>query len=186
MQLVLEEAIHPKVEDRGLGILSWRSYLPLIVIIALIGGTTGAIAMAEYLRGTFSVSATIGHFMAGFFIVFAGFKIMDLKGFAEGYFTYDLLASRWIGYGYLYPFIELGFGLAMVMGVMNAPLLWAEFAVMAFSGIGVVIKLAKGEDFQCACLGTFLKVPLTKITVVEDFGMAFLALTLLFLSHIVP
>ena len=120
--------------------------------------------------------------MAGFFIVFAGFKLMDLKGFAEGYSTYDLLAQRWFGYGYIYPFIELGFGLAMLVGLMSSTLLWAEIIVMLFSGIGVSIKLAKGEEFQCACLGTFLKVPLTKITLFEDFGMALLALILL-LAH---
>ena len=52
----------------------------------------------------------------GFFLVFAGFKLMDLKGFAEGYSTYDLLAQRWFGYGYVYPFIELSFGLLMLAG----------------------------------------------------------------------
>jgi hypothetical protein len=53
---------------------------------------------------------------------------------------------------------------------------------MLFSGLGVAIKLAKKEKFQCACLGTFLKVPLTKVTLVEDFGMALLALILLVLK----
>ncbi len=91
------------------------------------------------------------------------------------------LAARWFGYGYLYPFIELGFGLAMAAGLMSNSLLWVEVAVMTFSGIGVALKLYKGEEFQCACLGTFLKVPLTKITVLEDFGMAALALALILL-----
>ncbi len=168
--------MHPEVR------LTWKSYLPLIVIIVLILATTGAVAFAEYARGVFSLAKTIADFMAGFFIVFAGFKLMDLKGFAEGYSTYDLLAGRVPAYGYFYPFIELGFGLAMVGGIISQPLLWSEFAVMAFSGIGVVIKLAKGEEFQCACLGTFLKVPLTNITVVEDFGMALLALILLMIT----
>jgi hypothetical protein len=53
---------------------------------------------------------------------------------------------------------------------------------MAFSGVGVAIKLAKKERFQCACLGTFLKVPLTKVTLVEDFGMAALAALMLILK----
>lgn len=35
------------------------------------------------------------------------------------------------------------------------------------------------EQFQCVCLGTFLKVPLTKVTLVEDFGMAALAALML-------
>jgi hypothetical protein len=53
---------------------------------------------------------------------------------------------------------------------------------MGFSGLGVTLKLAKKEKFQCVCLGTFLKVPLTKVTVLEDFGMVGLALVMLFIS----
>ena len=81
----------------------------------------------------------------------------------------------------MYPFIELLFGLLMVAGYDGWPLLVAEIMVMGFSGVGVAIKLAKREPFTCACLGTFLKVPLTKVTLVEDFGMVVLAVVLLIL-----
>jgi len=159
---------------------TWRSYLPLVVVVLLLAAATAVAAWRDARDGHFSPKATAGYFMAGFFLVFAGFKLVDLRGFADGYATYDLLARRWEGYGFVYPFIELGFGLAMLAGLQPAWLLWAEVAVMAFSGIGVAVKLAKGEKFQCSCLGTFLKVPLTKVTLVEDFGMAALALYLLF------
>jgi hypothetical protein len=165
-------------EDKGLGKLTWQNYMPLIVIIILI---TAAAFVASWNRG-FTFFNFVLYFMTGFFLVFAGFKLMDLDGFAKGYFTYDLLAQKWFEYGYIYPFIELGFGLLMLVGYHPPWLLWAEFAVMAFSGLGVAIKLKKGEKFQCACLGTFLKVPLTYVTLVEDFGMALLALVLIFLS----
>jgi hypothetical protein len=120
--------------------------------------------------------------MIGFFLVFAGFKLIDLKGFAEGYSTYDLLARRILTYGYVYPLIELFFGLAMILNPTSKPLLLAEILVMSFSGLGVAIKLIKKEKFQCSCLGTLLKVPLTKITIIEDFGMAALALVMLFIA----
>lgn len=164
-----------KMEDKGLGVLTWKSYLPLIVIIAMIFIVSHVALWGD----SFSHTAFILNFMTGFFLVFAGFKLMDLKGFAEGYSTYDLLAQRWRGYGYIYPFIELAFGLLMLAGYHSTGLLWTEFIVMAFSGLGVAIKIAKKEPFMCACLGTFLKVPLTKITLIEDFGMALLALILL-------
>ncbi len=184
MKLVEERAVSTMhiPDDKGLGVLTWRSYIPLIVIFLLLLVSSAAVSFHDYQVGAFAFPKAISYFMAGFFIVFAGFKLMDLKGFAEGYSTYDLLAQRWFGYGYIYPFIELGFGLAMLVGLMSSTLLWAEIIVMLFSGIGVSIKLAKGEEFQCACLGTFLKVPLTKITLFEDFGMALLALILL-LAH---
>lgn len=177
---VLQAKQMPPLENRGLGVLTWRSYLPLVVIIALIFIVAFTATLGGNLSG-FSFNNFVLYFMAGFFLVFGGFKLMDLKGFAEGYSTYDLLASRIFGYGYAYPFIELAFGLSMLAGFHPDWLLWTEFGVMIFSGLGVVNKLRKGEEFQCACLGTFLKVPLTKITLIEDFGMAGLALLLIWL-----
>jgi hypothetical protein len=176
MALVLKSEAKPKIhhgDDKGLGVLTWKSYMPLIVIIGLITIASGIVSQGV-------LESFILSFMTGFFLVFGAFKLMDLRGFAEGYSTYDLLAQKWFGYGYIYPFIEIGFGLLMLAGYHPDWLLWTEFALMVFSGIGVAIKLAKREPFICACLGTFLKVPLTKITLIEDFGMAALALILLF------
>ena len=153
---------------------SWKDYLPLVVVFGLLFVTTAAIAFGDYREGTFTIPKTLTYFMIGFFLTFAGFKLVDLGGFAKGYFTYDLLASKFFSYGYIYPFIELFFGLAMILTTSRA-LLFAELFVMTFSGVGVTIKLLKREKFQCVCLGTFLKVPLTKVTLIEDFGMALLA-----------
>lgn len=118
------------MEDRGLGPLTWQSYIPLIVIFGLLLLGSLAASWSPITNGHFVLANSIGYFMAGFFIVFAGFKLMDLKGFAEGYSTYDLLAQRWSGYGYIYPFVELAFGLLMLAGLQSAGLLWAEIVVM--------------------------------------------------------
>lgn len=158
-----------------------NNYTPLYVIIGLIFLVTTVIGLRDFYLGTFSLFNFISNFMAGFFVVFSGFKLLDLKGFAQGYSMYDLLAKRVFNYGYVYPFIELFFGLAMIGGLESKPLLLTEVAVMGFSGFGVWIKVMKKERFQCACLGTFLKVPLTNITLIEDFGMAALGIILLLL-----
>ncbi len=183
MALVLETA--PRVappqtsEDRGLGVVTWKNYLPLIVIVSLILIVALTVSLSGYRPGGFSILQFIGYFMTGFFIVFSGFKLLDLKGFAEGYATYDWLAQRVFAYGYVYPFIELGFGLAMLAGVKSPALLWSEVIVMGFSGLGVLIKILRREPVKCVCLGTILKVPLTTVTLIEDFGMVLLALILL-------
>lgn len=158
---------------------TWKDYIPLLVIIGIIALTTAVLTLKDIQTGTYALEKTISYFMIGFFLTFAGFKLIDVKGFAQGYSTYDLLAQRVYAYGYVYPFVELFFGLAMIWAPASRSLLIAEIVVMAFSGLGVAIKLAKKEKFQCACLGTFLKVPLTKVTLVEDFGMALLALAIL-------
>ena len=158
-------------------------YTPLMVILGLIAVVTLTLAFRDLQAHTFSLYNVITHFMAGFFVVFAGFKMLDLKGFAEGYSMYDLLAKKWHDYGYVYPFIELFFGLVMIAGFENKILLLAEIIVMGFSGVGVLIKVLKKEKFRCACLGTVLKVPLTSVTLIEDFGMAILAIILLLLTR---
>jgi hypothetical protein len=169
-------------QGKGLGTSTWKDYIPLAIIVGLILVTSLVLSFRDLQIGALSITASLSYFMIGFFIVFAGFKLIDLKGFAEGYSTYDLLAKKVFAYGYVYPFIELFFGLAMILYPTSMSLLLAEIGVMGFSGLGVTIKLAKREKFQCVCLGTFLKVPLTKVTVFEDFGMVGLALVMLFIS----
>lgn len=174
MELMPRDAasVVSKTEDKGLGILTWRNYAPLIVVILMILTAAGILPADQFIL----------NFMTGFFLVFGGFKLIDLGGFAKGYFTYDFLAQRWFGYGYVYPFIELSFGFLMLAGFHPVWLLWTEFSVMTFSGLGVLNKLLKKEQFNCVCLGTFFKVPLTYVTLVEDFGMAFLAILLIWLK----
>ncbi len=179
MRLVLEgeaksHSAHHVKKDSDL-----KNYTPLFIIVGLILLTSLAISFNQ---NSVNLKSILQSFMAGFFIVFAGFKLIDLKGFADGYFTYDLLAKKWYQYGYVYPFIELFFGLAMIVGLWTTQILILEIIVMTFSGIGVLQKIMKGEKFQCVCLGTFLKVPLTKVTLIEDFGMAALAVLMLLLA----
>lgn len=162
-----------KVTEKGM----WKNYLPLIIVVGVIFLSALAISYPR-----FEISLIVRVFMAGFFLSFSTFKLIDLPGFAEGYYTYDLLARRFFVYGYIYPFIELFFGFSMILGWYEQEILWMQFIVMTFSGIGVLIKLLKKERFQCVCLGTFLKVPLTKVTLIEDFGMALLAVYLIFFT----
>ena len=164
------------LEEKGLAKLRWVNYIPLVVIIGLILATSLTLSFRDFQLSLFTLEKAISYFMIGFFLTFSGFKLLDLKGFAQGYFSYDLLARRIFAYGYVYPLIELFFGLAMILSPQSNILLLSEFLVMSFSGLGVVNKLLAKERFQCVCLGTFLKVPLTYVTLVEDFGMAALAL----------
>jgi copper chaperone CopZ len=91
---------------------SWLStYQPLLLIV-------GYIAVASLVgSGSSSWLAWMINFMAGFFLVFSAFKFLNLSGFADAYATYDLLAKRWRGYGYIYPFLELALGLAYLFRV---------------------------------------------------------------------
>lgn len=113
--------------------------------------------------------------MAGFFIVFSFFKLLDLPGFANSYAMYDLLAKRCKSYAYTYPFIELGLGLAYIVQLHMTAVYWVTLIVMGFSTIGVILAVSKKQTIQCACLGTGFNLPMSTVTIIEDVAMVAMA-----------
>lgn len=119
-----------------------------------------------------------GSFMASFFLVFSFFKLLDLEGFAGGYSSYDLIAKKFYRYGYVYPFIELGFGFGYLIFPQYLYFNLAVFVLMLISSIGVIKAKFSKHKFYCACVGTFLKVPLGSIAIIEDLLMTIMALVM--------
>ncbi|MCE8162708.1 MAG: heavy-metal-associated domain-containing protein [Candidatus Moeniiplasma glomeromycotorum] len=110
-------------------------------------------------------------FMAGFFLIFSFFKLLDLQGFFKVYQTYDLIAKKLPLYGYLYPIIELILGLGYLVQIYPLVVNLITFIIMGVSSIGVLISLTKKKSIQCACLGTFFELPMSKLTLFEDLLM---------------
>lgn len=152
---------------------SWfATYRPLLLIIGYILLTTLAIQAAS---GAFDGTVWMIHFMAGFFLVFSFFKMLNLRDFANSYAMYDLLAMRWHGYGYIYPFIELGLGVAYVLHWQPFYTNLATFFVMSFSSLGVIRAVASRQKIRCACLGAVFNLPMSTVTIIEDVLMAAMA-----------
>lgn len=144
------------------------SYFPIFLIFGFIAGVSLLVQVTKY---SFSWLQWMTHFMAGFFLVFSFFKLMNLKGFAEGYRTYDVVAKKFPAWGYIYPFVELLLGLAFLTAFQPLGTNIVAFTVMGVSSIGVIQSLVKKTPFQCACLGTVIKLPLSKVTLFEDLLM---------------
>jgi Heavy metal binding domain len=164
--------IVPLTETRDGNILPLFIILGLIVLVAFIATINNPFRYFDW-------HSFMNNLMAGYFIVFAGFKLLDVHGFSQGFAMYDLLAKRLPVYGFIYPFVELILGLTLLTGSHLLLAYTASLIIMTFSGIGVAIKLYKKEQFQCACLGTFLKVPLTTVSLAEDLGMGAMSLFML-------
>jgi hypothetical protein len=120
-------------------------------------------------------------FMGLFLLLFSMLKLFDLPGFADGFQKYDLLAGRSRGYALLYPFLELSLALGYLSRWQPEAVYLATLILMTFGALGVFQALAKGSDLQCACMGSSLNVPLSTVAVVEDVGMAAMALAMLLL-----
>jgi cation transport ATPase len=157
-----------------------ESYKPLFIIIGMILLPAIVLAFKQYSAGDIIWIDVGANIMAGYFIVFAGFKFLDIKGFKDGFASYDLLAMQTSSYGYLYPFIELTLGLIYLTRFRLDLFNWVTLFLMLFGALGVLISLKKTKGIKCACLGTVINLPLSNITLIEDFSMAAMAALMLF------
>jgi copper chaperone CopZ len=156
---------------------SWfETYRPLLLIVAFIFGSSLLVQLP--LEGI-SANETMRYFMAGFFLVFSFFKLLDLSAFASAYANYDLIAKRWRGWGFVYPFAELTLGACYLSNIGGQILHMVTFLLMSFSALGVIQSVLNKTKIRCACLGTVFQLPMSTITIVEDLGMALMALLML-------
>jgi copper chaperone CopZ len=181
----------PATESIALTPTWFATYYPLLLIAVyillaslLLQIGLHAAAMGEpmglgthIMMGLHSVTAgeTMRYFMAGFFLVFSFFKLLDIRAFANAYAGYDLLAARWHGWGLVYPFVELALGMAYLSNFSLVLTNWVTVIVMGFSAIGVIRAVLNKTQIQCACLGTVFKLPMSTVTIVEDVGMVLMA-----------
>jgi len=152
-------------------------YVPLLALIAV--SLAAALSIAAGFGGAVGMSM---HAWMGFSLCsFAMLKLFDLPRFAEGFRMYDLLAQRWRGYGFVYPFLELGLGLAYFAYFAPVQVYFATAIVFTFSIVGVISALDRGLDIDCPCMGTSLRVPLSTVTLVESATMVIMALAMLWM-----
>jgi hypothetical protein len=166
------------------GVSWWITYRPLLLILAFIFGASVLVQLGQHAghgMGLRAISGmeTMRYFMAGFFLVFAFFKLLDLSAFADAYAGYDLLAARWKGWGYAYPFVELGLGVAYLANFVPTLTALITLLVMGFSAIGVIRAVMSKTKIRCACLGTVFQLPMSTVTIVEDVGMVLMAVAML-------
>jgi copper chaperone CopZ len=148
---------------------SWfATYKPLLLIFAFISGVA---FIASSTNNEINYMRFMNYFMGGFFIVFSFFKMLDLKGFADSYAMYDIVAMKIKGYGYVYPFIELALGIAYLTWFNPVVTNTATIIVMGISSIGVIKSVMNKQKIKCACLGAVFNLPMSTVTIIEDLVM---------------
>jgi len=156
---------------------SWfETYRPILLVFGYITGITLLVQVANQ---SFNWMQWMNHFMAGFFLVFSFFKLLNLKGFAESYAMYDIVAKQIKSYGYLYAFIELGLGIAYLIGFNPFITNLLTVVVMSVSIIGVLQSVLNKQKIKCACLGDVFNLPMSTITIIEDALMIAMSLIML-------
>ena len=154
------------------------SYRPVLVVFAMTALMALATSYAAF-GSPFTIRA--GEWFIGFsMVVLAMLKLQDIETFSTMFLNYDLLAKRWVRYGYIYPFAEGAAGLLMIARALT----WLSAPVALFIGAIGAISVFKAvyvdkRDLTCACVGGASKTPLGFLSLTENLMMIAMAIWML-------
>ena len=155
------------------------SYRPIIALFAM----TASLAVAASYGATGSAfTVRAAEWFIGFsMVVLALLKLQNVESFATMFLNYDLLAKRWVPYGYIYPFAEGLAGLLMVAGALT----WLSIPIALFIGTIGAVSVFKAvyidkRELKCACVGGSSNVPLGFISLTENLMMILMAIWMAF------
>jgi glutaredoxin len=146
------------------------SYLPVIAIFSV--ALLMAVGVSWYVFDTVLTVRALEWFIAFTMCILAIQKLQDVESFSTMFLNYDLLAQRWVPYGYFYPFGEALAGILMVAGA----LIWVAAPVALFIGTVGAVSVFKAvyierRELKCACVGGSSTVPLGFVSLTENLMM---------------
>ncbi|WP_443970407.1 glutaredoxin family protein [Sphingobium sp. CR28] len=150
------------------------SYRPVIVLFAMTALL--AVAGSHAAFGSPVTAHTLQWFGGFSMAILALLKLQDVERFSTMFLNYDLLARRWVRYGYIYPFAEGLAGILMVAGVLT----WLSVPIALFIGGVGAVSVCKAvyvdkRELKCACVGGSSNVPLGFVSLTENLGMIAMA-----------
>jgi copper chaperone CopZ len=156
---------------------SWlATYRPLLLLFGFI---TAVSLIAAKTSAGFNPWEFMRVFMAGFFVSFSFFKMLDIRGFADSYSMYDIVAKRFRAWGYIYPFVELILGLSFAANIKPWETNAITLVIMLVSIIGVLQSVLNKRKIRCACLGAVFSLPMSTVTIIEDSVMIIMSAVML-------
>ena len=154
------------------------SYRPVVAIFAV--AALMALAASFATLGEPLTVRTVEWFVAFSVCILAIQKLQDIETFSTMFLNYDLLARRFVRYGYVYPFAEALGGILMIAGALT----WLAAPVMLFIGGVGAVSVFKAvyvdeRELKCACVGGGSNVPLGFVSLTENLAMVGMGLWML-------
>ncbi len=151
--------------------VTYRPVIALFAVTALM-----ALAASYAVTGTLLTIRAAEWFVGFSMIVLSLLKLQNLETFSTMFLNYDLLARRWVPYGYIYPFAEGAAGVLMVAGVLT----WLSVPIALFIGTVGAVSVFKAvyvdrRELKCACVGGSSNVPLGFVSLTENLMMIAMA-----------
>ncbi|WP_283638655.1 glutaredoxin [Marinovum algicola] len=146
------------------------SYQPVIAIFSV--AFLMALGLSWEMFGSILTLRAAEWFIAISMCFLAVQKLQDVESFSTMFLNYDLLARRWVRYGYIYPFGEAFAGILMVAGALT----WLSAPVALFIGTVGAVSVFKAvyidrRELKCACVGGSSNVPLGFVSLTENLMM---------------
>lgn len=155
------------------------TYTPVIAIFSV--AALLALAFQYTVAGAYFSIRTLMLFIAFSMSLLAVQKLKDLFSFTNSFITYDLLAMKWLRYGYIYPFVEAYAGIGMVAQLPALAVAPFSLFIGSVGAVSVVkaVYIDKRE-LKCACVGGDSNVPLGFVSLTENLFMIAGALLMFF------
>ena len=147
-----------------------KTYRPVIAIFAI--AALMAVSLTWLTSTTLLTGKTFEWFIALSMCFLAVQKLQNVETFSTMFLNYDLLAKRWVRYGYVYPYGEAFAGISMLSGA----LIWLSAPIALTIGTIGAVSVFKAvyiekRDLKCACVGGDSNVPLGFISLTENLMM---------------
>jgi glutaredoxin len=154
------------------------SYRPVVAVFAMTALMALAASYAAF--GTPFTGRAAEWFVAFSMCVLAMLKLQNVDRFATMFLNYDLLARRWVPYGYAYPLLEGLAGVLMAAGALP----WLSIPIALFIGGVGAVSVFKAvyidrRELKCACVGGDSNVPLGFVSLTENLMMIAMAVWML-------
>jgi glutaredoxin len=150
------------------------SYRPVVVLFALMALTAMAASFAS--SGSPFTLRAAEWFIAFSMVALAMQKLQNVETFSTMFLNYDLLAKRWVPYGYVYPYAEGLAGILMAAGALT----WLSVPIALLIGTIGAVSVFKAvyidrRELKCACVGGSSNVPLGFVSLTENLMMVAMA-----------
>ncbi|AIA75472.1 membrane protein [Halomonas campaniensis] len=146
---------------------SYRPVIAIFITALLIG-----LAVSWLAHGALLTARLPEYAVATAMVLLGLQKLQDVESFSTMFLNYDLLAKRYVPYGYVYPYAETFAGILMLAGA----LIWLAAPLALFIGTLGAVSVIKAvyidkRELKCACAGGNSNVPLGFISLTENLVM---------------
>lgn len=146
------------------------SYQPVVAIFSV--AALAALAISWAALGDLVTVRAAEWFVSISMVLLGLQKLQDIESFSTMFLNYDLVARRWVPYGYIYPFAETAAGILMIAGAMT----WLSAPLALTIGLIGAVSVFKAvyidkRELKCACVGGSSNVPLGFVSLTENLFM---------------